>query len=129
MRVATRLHELGLIAALTLQGGPAAADDLLGDSAKGQAIFESVCVACHALDRNRVGPRLGGVIGRPAGSVPDFNYSQALREAGFVWDEALVERWLTNPQALLPGQRMNIRVSQAQNRADVIAYLKTTAGD
>lgn len=100
---------------------PAAA----ADAARGEQLFQSRCSVCHSLDVNRIGPRLGGVIGRPAGSLADFDYSAALKGAGFVWTEALVERWLTNPQALLPGQKMNIRINQPADRASLVAFLKS----
>lgn len=96
-----------------------------GDATHGEQLFQSRCSVCHSLEQNRTGPRLGGVVGRPAGSVPGFNYSAALSAAGFTWTPELIERWLTNPQALLPGQKMNIRVGQAADRADIIAYLKS----
>ncbi len=113
---------LGLAALLLAARAATAAD---GDAAHGEQLFQSRCTVCHSLDQNRTGPRLGGVVGRPAGSVPDFNYSAALRGAGFTWTPELIERWLTNPQALLPGQKMNIRVGQAADRADIVAYLKS----
>jgi cytochrome c len=103
-------------------GRPAAA---AGDAGRGEQLFQSRCGVCHSLDVNRTGPRLGGVVGRPAGSVPGFAYSKAVAGAGFAWTEALLERWLTDPQALLPGQKMNIRVQQPADRADLIAFLKS----
>jgi cytochrome c len=101
---------------------PALAFD--GDAARGAEVYER-CSACHSPDADRVGPRHRGVVGRRVGSVEGFPYSPALKAAGFVWDEARLDRWLTNPQALVPGQRMGFRLGDAQERADVIAYLKT----
>jgi cytochrome c len=98
--------------------------DAAGDPTRGMEVYER-CQACHSPDANRVGPRHRGVVGRKAGSLPDFPYATALISAGFVWDEALLDRWLTDPQALVPGQRMGYRLGEAQDRADVIAYLKT----
>jgi cytochrome c len=95
-----------------------------GDPARGAEIYER-CRACHSPDVDLVGPHHRGVIGRKAGSVADFDYSPALAAAGFVWTEALVDRWLTDPQALVPGQRMNFRVTDPHDRADIIAFLKT----
>lgn len=103
-------------------GRPASA---AGDARRGEQLFQSRCAVCHSLDVNRTGPRLGGVVGRLAGSVPDFAYSKAVAGAGFAWTEALLEQWLTNPQALLPGQKMNIRVNQPADRADLVAFLRS----
>ncbi|HVO01474.1 MAG TPA: cytochrome c family protein [Candidatus Cybelea sp.] len=96
-----------------------------GDAAHGQQIYESRCIACHSPDANRVGPRHRGVFGRPAGSLADYNYSTALKNAGFTWNDETLDKWLTNPQAFVPGQKMNFKVANPQDRADVIAYLKT----
>jgi cytochrome c len=101
---------------------PAVAD---GDATHGEELYNSRCVACHSPDANRVGPRHRGVVGRQAGSLADFNYSKAVKASGVVWDEKALDQWLTNPQAFIPGQRMNFRVNELQDRADLIAYLKT----
>jgi cytochrome c len=57
--------------------------------------------------------------------VPGFAYSDALRKSGLTWDAALLERWLANPEALVPGQRMGYQLADAQARADIVAYLAT----
>ena len=97
------------------------------DAAHGEEIYNSRCVACHSPDANRVGPKHRGVVGRTAGTVPDFNYSKAVKSSGVVWSEETLDKWLTNPQAFIPGQRMNFKVADPADRADVIAYLKTLA--
>lgn len=96
-----------------------------GDAAHGEELYNSRCVACHSPDANRVGPRHRGVVGRTAGSLPDFNYSKAVKNSGVVWSEETLDKWLTNPQAFIPGQRMNFKVADPTDRADIIAYLKT----
>ncbi|HEY1385168.1 MAG TPA: c-type cytochrome [Dongiaceae bacterium] len=111
-----------LAAAVCAGAAPAAAG---GDAGHGEELYNSRCVACHSPDANRVGPRHRGVVGRKAGSLADFNYSKALKGSDVVWDEQTLDKWLTNPQTFIPGQRMNFRVSQPQDRADLIAYLKT----
>ena len=93
-----------------------------GDAARGATLYQS-CMGCHSLDEDDVGPRHRGVVGREAGSVPGFGYSPALRESHVVWNAANLDRWLTNPQALVPGTRMFFAMPNAQDRADVIAYL------
>jgi cytochrome c len=104
-----------------------AAEPLRGDPSRGQAIYDR-CMACHAIERDRTGPRHEGLIGRRVGSVPGFNYSPAMRKAGkagMVWDEATLDKFLENPTKFLPGTRMGYAgVKDAQERADLIAYLK-----
>ncbi len=96
-----------------------------GDAARGEELYGSRCIACHSPDANRVGPRHRGVVGRKAGSLADFNYSKAVKASEVVWDEQTLDQWLANPQAFIPGQRMNFRVNDPTDRADIIAYLKT----
>src|SRR5579863_9996250 len=94
-----------------------------GDSAHGKALYQG-CLACHSIDDNDLGPKHRGVVGRHAGSVADYNYSAALKNSGLIWDEATLDRWLTNPSALVPGTKMFFKIDDAQARADIIAYLK-----
>ena len=94
-----------------------------GDAAKGKALYQA-CAACHSIDENDVGPKHRGVVGRHAGSVPDYNYSPALKRSGLTWDEVTLDRWLINPSALVPGTKMFFKIDDAQARADLIAYLK-----
>ncbi|MBS0506636.1 MAG: c-type cytochrome [Proteobacteria bacterium] len=96
-----------------------------GDAQRGQQAYEAQCGGCHSVEFDRIGPRHAGIMGRRAGSVPGFAYSPALRNSGLVWDAALLERWLANPEALVPGQRMGYQLEDAQLRADIIAYLAT----
>ncbi|HEX2113752.1 MAG TPA: c-type cytochrome [Alphaproteobacteria bacterium] len=98
------------------------------DAARGGELYESRCFGCHSLDANRIGPMHRGVFGRKAGSVADFAYSAAVKNAAVVWDEATLDRWLANTQAVIPGTRMNFRVANAEDRADIIAYLKKESG-
>ncbi|MEZ5831528.1 MAG: c-type cytochrome [Dongiaceae bacterium] len=113
---------LAPVAAATLWSAPAA---VAGNALHGEEIYNSRCIACHSPDANRVGPRHRGVYGRTAGSLPDFNYSKAVESSGVIWDEVTLDKWLTNPQAFIPGQRMNFKVTDPADRADLIAYLKT----
>lgn len=96
-----------------------------GDPQRGQQAYETRCGGCHSVDADRVGPRHAGIIGRRAGSVPGFAYSDALRRSGITWDPALLDRWLADPQVLVPGQRMGFRVGDPAVRADIVAYLAT----
>jgi cytochrome c len=97
-----------------------------GDAARGEQLYEG-CHDCHSLDKNDVGPRHRGVFGRKAGSLPDYAYSNALKHANFVWDEQTLDRWLTNPQAFVPGAKMFYHLDKAEDRADVIEFLKERA--
>jgi len=94
-----------------------------GDALRGRLVYQA-CQACHATDANDLGPRHRGVVGRLAGSVADYSYSPALRSSGLTWDAATLDRWLSNPSALVPGTKMYFRIDDAQRRADVIAYLE-----
>lgn len=101
----------------------AVANDPVGDPTRGQTLYQA-CGACHSLDENDLGPRHRGVVGRVAGSLEDYVYSAALKKSGLIWDEATLDRWLTNPSALVPGTKMFFQISEAQQRADIIAFLK-----
>jgi cytochrome c len=112
--------------ALTLSATPVLAEEAappaVGDAARGQALYQA-CTSCHSIDENDIGPRHRGVLGRPAGSLPDYAYSPALKASGLVWNPANLDRWLTNPQALVPGTKMYFSLPNSQSRADIIAYL------
>jgi cytochrome c len=95
------------------------------DPAKGKEIYGR-CLACHALEYNRVGPRHCGLFGRRAGSVPGFAYSPAMKNSKIVWNEKTLDRFLANPMKTVPGTAMTYAgVPDAMDRADLIAYLKT----
>lgn len=96
-----------------------------GDVKRGQELYQSRCFACHSIDANRVGPAHRGVFGRKAGSVPGYDYSPALRQSTVVWNDKTLDQWLANPEKLIPGQKMGYSVPDAQDRADLIAYLKS----
>ena len=93
-----------------------------GDATRGKTLYQ-VCMGCHSLDEDDVGPRHRGVVGRTAGTVPGYAYSPALKNSHIVWDAETLDRWLTNPQAFVPGAKMFFAMPAAQDRADVIAYL------
>lgn len=108
-----------------LIGGTASA---AGDPEEGARAFRS-CAACHALrpGEHRTGPSLAGIVGRTAGTVEGFRrYSPALQKAEVVWTEDMLDAWLADPQAVIPGNRMTFPgIADAQARADLIAYLET----
>jgi len=95
-----------------------------GDPKRGEAVY-SRCLACHALARDRVGPRHCGLFGRRAGSVPGFEYSRAMRDSGLVWSEDTLDRFLADPLRAVPGTTMGYAgVKDAAERRDLIAYLR-----
>lgn len=99
-----------------------------GDPTRGQAIFEKRCIGCHTLDKNEEGPKLRDVYGRTSGTAAGYDYSPALKKAAIVWDESSLEKWLTDPDMLVPGTNMDFEVSKPQERQDLISYLKQNAG-
>jgi cytochrome c len=95
------------------------------DAARGKTLYESRCIGCHSIEENRAGPAHKGVFGRKAGAVKGFEYSDALKKSKTVWNERTLERWLANPEALIPGQKMGFSVPEARDRADLIEYLRS----
>ena len=95
-----------------------------GDAKRGQELYESRCIACHSVDQSRVGPAHQGVFGRRAGRVAGYDYSAALRASKVIWSEKTLDAWLSNPERLIPGQKMGYMVTEAGDRADLIAYLR-----
>jgi cytochrome c len=112
---------------LLLQAGTALA---AGDPAKGMQIFKK-CQVCHSIDAgvNKIGPSLHAVVGRKAGTLPGYNYTDAMKNSGFTWDEATLDKYLINPRKVVPGTRMVfVGLPKEQDRLDVIAYLKQAGG-
>jgi cytochrome c oxidase assembly protein Cox11 len=94
------------------------------DAINGEEFFGQRCAACHAIDGNKTGPALRGVVGRVAGSASAFAYSPALKSADLTWSADSLDRWLADPQKLIPGARMPVRVLDASARRDIVAYLE-----
>jgi cytochrome c len=98
-----------------------------GDPDVGKRVFGR-CHTCHSVDpRNdrMVGPNLHGLFGRRAGSLPGFEYSEAMRGAGFVWSEATLPDYIRNPKAVVPGNRMVFPGIRSEKEVeDLVAYLK-----
>lgn len=93
----------------------------------GATLFKQQCATCHTsneTDPARQGPSLFKIVGRRAGSVDGFKYSAGFANADFVWDDARLDAWITNPQAMIPGAVMAYRQSRPEVRAAIIAYLK-----
>lgn len=94
-----------------------------GDSSRGMQLYAQRCAACHSIEYNGVGPAHKGLIGRRAGTAPGYAYSDALKQSSVVWSEDTLSRWLAGPEQFIPGQKMFFSVPDAQERADIIAYL------
>src|SRR5690242_2133090 len=86
----------------------------------GKELFDKRCGGCHALDRDKEGPRLRGVYGRAAGSVESFGYSDALRKSGVKWTGDTLDKWLANPDQLVPDNDMPFHVEKLEERAAII---------
>src|ERR1700739_4906619 len=97
------------------------------DPVHGQQLFTERCTACHAMDSNKTGPMLNGVVGRRPGSAPGYHYSPALTSAGRTWSADSLGQWLAAPQKFVPGARMPVRVLDAPSRHDIVAYLQKAA--
>ena len=96
------------------------------DADAGKKVFNQ-CRACHVLDQttNRVGPHLGGLIGRKAGSVEGFSYSDAMKNSGITWDEEQLAKYLKDPKGAVPGNKMAYAgVKKDDDLKNLIAYLK-----
>jgi cytochrome c len=110
-----------------IAAGPAAAPATAQDAESGKAVFGK-CRACHQVGenaKNLVGPKLNGLFGRKAGSVEGFNYSEANKSSGILWDEATFREYIKNPKAKIPNTKMVfVGLSDDQDISDLIAYLK-----
>jgi cytochrome c len=102
-----------------------------GDAEKGKVQFLQ-CRACHTLEAdgsNKVGPNLWGVVGRKAGLVPGFNYSDAMKNSAVIWTDATLDQWLARPAEFMPGNTMIfVGIRRPEDRADIIAYLRRETG-
>jgi cytochrome c len=110
--------------AATLALFAAASASAAPDPVRGEQLYVR-CMACHAVASDRVGPRHCGLFGRLAGSVPNFDYSPAMKKSGIVWNDKTLDRFLAKPLAMVPGSTMTYDgVADPKDRADLVAYLK-----
>jgi cytochrome c len=105
-------------------GSPPAADA----AGPGKVLFEKRCAGCHSLDQDREGPRLRNVYGAKAGSTPTFKYSSALKSSQITWTDETLNKWLADPDSLVPDNDMEFHVPKPDERADIIRFLKAASG-
>lgn len=101
---------------------PARADDIP------QQVFNNACRTCHTIREgdNRLGPNLFKIVGREAGSLPNYDYSSAMRNAGFIWDEAKLARFIASPDKVVPGNKMQPYGGLGSEDTErVVAFLRT----
>jgi cytochrome c len=124
VQACTRTQFATIVALVAVLVNPCSREALAaGDPIRGEQVYEG-CTDCHSPDENSVGPKHRDVFGSKAGAVRDYHYSEALKSSGIVWNEETLDKWLTDSQVLVPGNKMFFRVPDAQARADIIAYLK-----
>jgi cytochrome c len=130
----TRFRKAGFALSIALVGflavdGVSRAAAPAPDLEKGKALYEE-CKGCHGLGDNVVGPRHCGVIGRHAGTVPDFTYSDVMKNAKIVWTDDKLHEFLTSPLSYLSGTNMGFAgLFDVNERNDLIAFLKQVSAD
>lgn len=124
-----RMRRPAFCLVLLLSVSPAAHADPIADGAE---VFKK-CRTCHQVGedaKNLVGPKLNGLFGRTAGSIEGFNYSDANKSSGIVWDEKTFANYIRDPRAAMPGNKMAfVGIKDERDVADLIAYLKTFGPD
>lgn len=115
---------------LALMAGPALA---AGDPAAGEQIFKHTCMLCHRIGpgaSNFVGPELNGIDGRKTGSAPGYDYSNANKNSGITWNEQTFKKYITNPQADIPGTKMLFPgLPKESDRDNIWAYISQFKAD
>ena len=120
----TLKYVLGAAAAALI--GASVSVGLAAEVKKGKKAFNQ-CKSCHSIKKGKksgLGPNLNGLFGRVSGTLEDFKYSKALKEAAITWDDEKLDTWLKNPKKMVKGTKMAIKVKKDSKRADLIAYLK-----
>jgi cytochrome c len=123
-------------AAMIAVSQPAPAQESAGkapDADDGQLAFNNACRTCHTLREgdNRLGPNLHKIVGRKAGSLPNYGYSSAMKGADMVWDKATLDRFIANPDQVVSGHNMKPYggIASAENRAKIIAFLEVSSSN
>jgi cytochrome c len=122
-RPATKLATAVFMAAIAMNSHCFAQDDAV----RGEKLYQENCKVCHSLTKNQIGPMHRGVFGRRAASVLNYEYSGSLKKSGIVWNGETLDKWLTDPQAFVPDNKMFFSIDDAQDRSDLIAFLREKA--
>ena len=116
---------IAAVCAIYLTPSPSSSADV----ESGQLVFNNACRTCHTTNKgdNRLGPHLYKIVGRKAGSLPNYAYSSAMKGADFIWDEAKLNRFIANPDEMVPGNSMKPYggLASAEDRDKVIAFLRS----
>ena len=121
----TLKYSITLAALLTL-GAPLA--HASGDPDHGKQVYQEECADCHSitLGKNKKGPSLFGIVGRPSASIAEFKYSDAMRGANKTWDSEALDTYLSAPKKTVQGGKMKYDgLTDSASRADIIAFLST----
>jgi cytochrome c len=101
------------------------------EAASDQQVFNNACRTCHTIKEgdNRQGPNLHKIIGRKAGSLPDYNYSGAMKGVDFVWDQEKLDRFIASPDEVVPGNNMKpySGLASTEDRTKIVAYLQSVS--
>ncbi len=127
------MKDIGLVNVVTLSAtfymlssSAPLAQEVLSKRAE-QQLFNNACRTCHSIKEgdNRLGPNLHKIIGRKAGSLPEYNYSPAMKDADFVWDEAKLARFIASPDEVVPGNKMAPYggLASAEDRRKIVVFL------
>ena len=126
-RVRHRMLLIGALSGMAYLLSSSSALPQGAEDSSGQQAFNNACRTCHMVREgdNRLGPNLHKVIGRKAGSLPEYGFSSAMKEAGFVWDEEKLDRFIANPDEVVPGNNMKPYggLSSSEDRKKIIAFL------
>lgn len=93
--------------------------------AAGAKLYQAKCASCHNATVNKIGPAHRGVFGRTAGTAPGYKHSAALKASKITWNAATLDKWLSGPQKMVKGSKMFLTVANAEERAAIIAFLKS----
>ena len=114
------------ILAVVVAASVAPAAYAAGDPAAGEAVFKKNCAVCHTTEagKNKIGPSLNGIVGRHSATIPNFQYSDAMKKADKTWDENTLEVYLANPRETVPNTKMIFAgLKNDKDRENLIAYL------
>jgi cytochrome c len=129
LRYRSRMLLIGALSGMCVLSSSAALPQASqgAEDASGQQAFNNACRTCHMVKEgdNRLGPNLHKVVGRKVGSLPDYGFSSAMKEAGFAWDEEKLDRFIANPDEVVPGNNMKPYggLPSSDDRKKIIAFL------